>query len=225
MKPRITRERDPETGQIVERFRSRGPRVEQRVIDQGSDAHPELRPQVETTETYSAEEISEWAEGLDGAGEAAKIDGVLVPDGGEFPRFSRLRERMAEAGYDVEALAERAALPALLIARLVDSGEVPADSHRESIEAVIPDAFPERHEPLSMAEQIQGSSSAPTAAGTTAETERADRSRRLDARRQAVAEAAHQRRQARDRRKAELDTGLRKILPRLAALQRRVDRL
>lgn len=144
MKPRVTRERDPETGQLIERVSPGGPRVERRVLAKAGD-HPEEREQVEYVETYDAAEVREWAETLGREGEREKIDGEVS---GSFPRKSRLDAAMVEAGVGADELAARAMLPPELIRGLVDSGEVPGDDQRRQLEAIVPDAFPESGEPI-----------------------------------------------------------------------------
>jgi hypothetical protein len=139
VKPRVTKERDPETGQLIERIHVPGPRVQKRVIAKAGE-HPEAKEQVEYIETYPAEDVRDWGESLGHEGERGKIDGAVS---GTFPRKSRLSAAMEEADLDADALAAKAMLPAELIRNLIDSGEVPGDDQRRQLEAIVPDPFPE----------------------------------------------------------------------------------
>jgi hypothetical protein len=135
---RVRYERGPD-GRLVEVFGG-GPKVKvEQVTHDRSDVHPELKGERLITETYSSEEVQEWATGLGCEGER-KIDGEVS---GVFPRRSRLAAAMVEADLDAEALAAKAMLPASLIERLIDSGDVPGDDQRRQLEAVVPDPFPE----------------------------------------------------------------------------------
>lgn len=138
MSARVRYERGPD-GRLVEVFGG-GPKVKvEQITPDRSDVHPELKGERIVTEIYSGEEVQEWAAGLGREGER-KIDGAVS---GVFPRRSRLAAAMAEADLDAEALAAKVMLPAALVERLIETGEVPGDDQRRQLEAIVPDPFPE----------------------------------------------------------------------------------
>lgn len=213
--PRVTRERDPKTGRLVERFRG-GPKVKvEQVTPDRTDVHPELKGERRITETVP---VREFVEALGRHGERAKVDGVTTAS--KWPRRSRLADAMAEADdLDAGGLAQAAALPRPMIEDLIKSAGVPAsDAHREAIEAVLPNAFPERRVPASMAETISGASAATGDAGRAAEARRAERGRTNDQRLREAKQAAERQERGERRRLAELQ-GLPRITAAVARLQ------
>lgn len=139
MSARVRYERGPD-GRLLEVFGG-GPKVKvEEVTPDRTDVHPELKGERRVTEIIPAAEVADWGESLGREGERGKIDGEVS---GAFPRRSRLAAAMDEADLDADALAAKVMLPAALVERLIETGEVPGDDQRRQLEAVVPDPFPE----------------------------------------------------------------------------------
>jgi hypothetical protein len=204
-------------GRLVEVVSTGGPRVRvEELTKDHSDVHPELKGERILHETYPADEA--WGDDLGHSNEIGKVDGELV---GEFPRRSRLGDAMADAGLDAEQVGQAAALPAAVVSRLVETGEVPGDDQRRQLEAVLTDPFPERREALSMAEQIGGTS---TATNDAAEAAAAERSKRRDQFARERTQALQRRRREAEQRRRNLDSGLSRVSARIDALWERLNR-
>jgi hypothetical protein len=114
------------------------------VVTPADDRHPETnREEAIVTETYSAADVAEWADGLGRESERGLEDGAVS---GEFPRRSRLAAAMAEVDHTPASLAAEVLLPVALIERLIETGEVPGADLQRQLEAIVPDPFPEHGE-------------------------------------------------------------------------------
>ncbi len=222
MSPRIIHERDAD-GRLIERVRGDGPRVKVKQISPDrSDTHRELKGEREIIETYDAEQVREWTEGLGREEERGKIDGTITYDA-NTPRRSNFAEALREAEITAADLGERCGVVGARLERHLIEETIPDPADREAVEAVpgFEDAFPVVVS--TPAEQI-GGQGAPTntEAGAAAEAAAAERSKRRDRFAAERAEAIQRRQREVNIRRAELDSGLSKVK---AKLDRIVERL
>jgi hypothetical protein len=223
---RVRYERMPD-GSVREHYEADGPKVKKKVLAKAGPG-PEEYEQAIVTETYDADSqlIRDWRESFGGR-DQGKRDGEARPDGGEWPRTSRLSASMADAGLDADALAAKAALPVGLIERHADAGTMPEAAHREAIEAVLDDPFPERRGPPPASELFGNQGGSPPSAAEPGAAQREARSKQRDAhaadRRKQRRDAVERRERADAARLAELRT-LSGIAPKLRRLQEKLGR-